>query len=116
MSTNYYLIHDERPPCPRCCRPYPNEHLHIGKSSAGWCFTLHYDEEHGLTSLDAWRSKWSEPGWRIQDEYGERITPERMMEIITKRYHPNGLRRHPIGQHCVAHGEGTWDMVPGHFS
>jgi hypothetical protein len=29
---------------------------------------------------------------------------------------PKGLLRHQVGDHCVAHGEGTWDLIPGEFS
>lgn len=116
MGTNYYLIHDERPPCPHCCRPYSNEKLHIGKSSQGWCFALHYDAALGLTCLDEWQDKWGEPGWRIETEYGESVTPELMLQTIAGREHPKGLWRHTIGDHCVCHGKGTWDMIPGESS
>jgi hypothetical protein len=29
---------------------------------------------------------------------------------------PNNLMRHTIGRHCVGHGDGTYDLVPGEFS
>ena len=30
---------------------------------------------------------------------------------------PNNLLRHQIdGRHCIGHGEGTWDYIPGEFS
>lgn len=29
---------------------------------------------------------------------------------------PMGLLRHKIGPHCIAHGAGTWDLIPGKFS
>jgi len=122
MGTNYYWRADER-----------DESIHIGKSSAGWCFALHVTEE--LTSLDDWVAEWGKPGY-IQDEYGTRHTPEQMFKVITnRRWHrpdllswrvdgrnnavkgPNGLLRSRIdNEHCTGHGEGTWDLHPGKFS
>jgi hypothetical protein len=29
---------------------------------------------------------------------------------------PDNLLRHELGYYCVAHGEGTWDMISGYFS
>jgi len=126
MGTNYYL--EEELPCPTCARPF--ERLHIGKSSAGWCFALHEIPERGLTTLDAWMALWAQG--RIFDEYGEEIEPDRMRSIVTERSGrgdtafdfdrnyaepgPNGLVRAKIGPYCTAHGIGTWDMIPGEFS
>jgi hypothetical protein len=131
MGTNYYL---ERDICPHCKRS--DERLHIGKSSAGWCFALHIDAEEGINSLDDWKALWSAPDARIVDEYGRETSPEEMLEKITERAWPqrdrershqfyadnhaepgpNNLIRHAIGRHCVGHGDGTWDLVPGEFS
>ncbi len=55
MGTNYYL--HEKPDCECCGRPF--EALHIGKSSSGWCFSLHVMPEDMINTLDDWRSKWS---------------------------------------------------------
>jgi hypothetical protein len=67
----------------------------------------------------------------IKNEYGEIVSPEGMLEVITARactlknrplgggYEegPNGLIRHLIdGRFCVGHGEGTWDLINGEFS
>jgi hypothetical protein len=128
MGTNYYW------------KPDGQDSIHIGKSSGGWCFALHVTEE--LTSLDDWKAELKKPGY-IQNEYGEVVTPEDMLKIITVRawapsswkcaptgysswaqFHecnhsepgPNGLVRHKIGEHCVGHGEGPWDYCPGKFS
>lgn len=129
MGTNYY--YHEKPPCACCDRPF--EPLHIGKSSYGWCFSLHVIPEEGINSLDDWRRKWSTRGV-ILDEYGQKVSEEEMMRIITDRSRvqpmskhfdyaqnhaepgPGNLARHSIGQHCVGHGEGTWDLIPGEFS
>ena len=71
----------------------------------------------------------------IQNEYGNVVTPDDMLEIITERWRdtppseeyirssdyampgPNNLLRHPVdGRFCIGHGEGTWDLMLGEFS
>lgn len=141
MGTNYYL--HQKQDCECCGRAY--EPLHIGKSSGGWCFSLHTMPEDGINDLDDWRRLWNEPGAFIRDEYGARISLEDMEQTITQRkwkkewedgkwwsfgytseadFHmknysergPEGLLRHALGRHCLKHGEGTWDCIPGDFS
>lgn len=130
MGTNYYLYGQ---PCPHCGRR--DERLHIGKSSAGWCFGLHVDDER--KSLADWERAWADPAASIRDEYGDSVTPEDMRRVITERSRhpkarpwteleycqnsarpgPNGLVRHIVdGRHCIGHGEGTWDLITGEFS
>ena len=131
MGTNYYL---EENPCDKC--RHSKERLHIGKSSGGWCFSLHYDRSEGLESLDDWikRIEASKETHRIVDEYGGVVTLDELLKTIKERswdrpvpdtfdyksnyaeLGPNGLVRHKVGPHCVAHGEGTWDLIPGEFS
>ena len=137
MGTNYYVTSD--PPCECCGRG--GELKHIGKSSAGWCFSLHVEPDNGINTLDDWQEFWE--GKQITNEYGEKIPPEKMLSIITKRgrepkwdkppmmygsweeFHymnhseqgPAGLLRHRVdGRHCVGHGEGTYDFITGEFS
>jgi hypothetical protein len=132
MGTNYYL-HD-RPDCECCGRPFPAKH--IGKSSGGWCFSLHVDPDERINGLSDWEALWSVPGALIRDEYGTRISVEEMRRIILERSHPrgglpgpdwlqqnsaspgpNGLVRHKLdGRHCVGHGDGTYDLITGEFS
>ena len=113
MGTNYYL--HEREPCASCGREHKG--MHIGKSSAGWAFSLHVSKWENVESLDDWRRLWSQPGSYIVDEYGQRITTADMEAVITSRAHPHGLRRHDIdGRHCLGHGDGTWDYIAGEFS
>jgi hypothetical protein len=139
MGTNYYLINEsDKPHCGTCgCFA----RLHIGKSSAGWCFSLHVVPERGVNSLDDWRRKFAEPGKVIVSEYDKIVSAEEMLDCITNRnslnsgavpfgygswaeFHadndsepgPRGLLRHRIGPHCAGHGEGTWDLVAGEFS
>jgi hypothetical protein len=141
MGTNYYLYRDV---CPHCGRA-EEEPLHIGKSSAGWCFSLHVTDE--IPDLEAWQKEWEQG--EIRNESGDRHTPAEMLRCVTERswatmtdetireseylrfyYHnladyyeknhaepgPNGLTRHKIGEVCIGHGAGTWDLIPGEFS
>ena len=127
MGTNYYLHQDA---CPNCGRS--DDRLHIGKSSSGWCFSLHVDPSEGINSLANWQARWSKPGSIIVDECKQRVTPEQMISIIRERsgrvtaenmdlkandaeLGPNGLARHRLGRHCVGHGDGTYDLIPGEF-
>lgn len=132
MGTNYYL--HEKPSCPHCARPFDS--IHIGKSSGGWCFSLHVIPEDGINSLDDWRERWGRPGRRIVSEYGDQVSIAEMEDIITNRSWehapsqrdpeflrrneaepgPRGLLRHRVGPYCVGHGDGTWDLITGYFS
>lgn len=131
MGTNYYWLTEDAK-CPHCGHVEPDKIRHIGKSSAGWCFSLHVDET--IKSLDDWIKQFK-TGY-IEDEYGEKVTVEEMIEIITNRkwehryyineteFHlknqsergPNNLLRNKIGPHCIGHGPGTWDLITGDFS
>ena len=110
MGTNYYWHMN---PCPHC--GHPEEKLHIGKSSAGWCFSLHIIPERGINDLDDWKELWKEGNGKIIDEYSEEIPIDKMLEIITD-FGPNGLLRHKVdGKFCVGNGKGTWDLIRGEF-
>jgi len=141
MGTNFYY-HSELDVCPSCGH-IRGKKQHIGKSSGGWCFALHVDEEAGVTTLAQLQNILIRPDITIEDEYGHVVSYTRMMQIIMDRSHPvrefvpdrwysskeeflrknnavdgpNGLFRHAIdGVHCVGHGEGTWDYITGEFS
>lgn len=132
MGTNYYTKLD-------------GEELHIGKSSGGWCFSLHVIPELDINDLPDWIDFLKLNKLEIKNEYGEIISLENMMSIITDRkwktdftqpisgsnyykswdeFHernysepgPNGLLRHKIGYHCIKQGAGTWDCIIGVFS
>ena len=124
MGTNYY-----------CTSPDEGEPLHIGKSSSGWCFSLHVIPERELNSLEDWKAYLSKPGIEIVNEYEDRLTLDALLKIITERGRttrdfptpqwfsqnhavpgPNGLARHALDWHCVGHGAGTWDLITGVFS
>jgi len=135
MGTNYYLRPRGGSVCEHCGRGDDVEELHIGKSSFGWCFSLHIIPELGINDLADWLPLF-ESG-QIRDEYGETISAAEMLSLITERGDPansrkmkdpgwytsnhaepgpNGLARHRLGWHCVKQGEGTWDCVTGEFS
>jgi len=132
MGTNYFL---NQPKCDHC--GHAPEPLHIGKSSAGWCFSLHVIPEMGLNSLSDWALLYTKAGCTIENEYGAAVTIEEMDNVIVNRHWrddesqrssrwyalnhaapgPNGLARVKIdGVHCIGHGSGTWDLIVGEFS
>jgi hypothetical protein len=136
MGTNYYLVTDA---CPTCGH---GKRQHIGKSSGGWCFSLATHPDDGINDLPDWLARFADG--EIRNEYGETVSTDEMIGIITRRkwparswdgpwqphyvdeaeFHqrnhslrgPDGLARHQLGRHCVKHGEGTWDCMVGVFS
>lgn len=111
MGTNYYLSKDGPPPCPTCGHSMAKEERHhIGKSSSGWNFALHVMP--GTRTLEAWERAWALPGYRIENEYGDTLTPEQMLKVIKDRP-PARLGRPQQGD---AYGGPTWDLVEGEFS
>jgi len=125
MGTNYYL---REKPCECCGRA--GEDLHIGKSSAGWCFVLHVYPDLKINSLKDWEERISKGG-EIVNEYEQIVTTEELLDNITNRSFggplhefvdkysepgPNNMLRHKIGDFCIGHGEGTWDYVIGEFA
>ena len=130
MGTNYYLKGGK---CPHCGR-FDTE-LHIGKSSGGWCFSLHVYPDEGINTLEDWKRQFEKPDQVILNEYGDEIPAVAMLEEITNRENkkgrqwtdgelyrnhavrgPRGLVRHQIDGFCIGHGEGTWDYIVGEFS
>lgn len=143
MGTNYYYY--QKPRCEKCGSSQ-EEPIHIGKSSMGWCFSLHISPENGINNLADWISLFNKGGI-IEDEYKKKITSDEILSIIKDRsgknefdkpfkrmpfmpydtweeFHalndskagPNGLLRHRIGVLCVGNGDGTWDLMKGEFS
>ena len=146
MGTNYYW-HAPVKVC-ECCKQPVNapdgipEPLHIGKSSAGWCFMVHTHPELGIHNLEDWIKKMLTPGSKIVDEYKAEVTVEQMLTTIMLRnritpreivpagysswsqfharndsqFGPNDMLRARIGTLCVAHGNGPWDYAEREFS
>ena len=134
MGTNYYWY--ERKPCKCCGRDF--EAHHIGKSSAGWCFSLYVGEWDGPKTIEGWKDRFNQPDSIIKSEYGEIISADEMLDIIVNRSWkrnkgnawtaemysqnhaepgPNGLIRHSLSAgHCVGHGHGTFDYIVSDFS
>ena len=144
MGTNYYaVVGQQETICPHFDRPGHIEETrwHIGKSSFGWCFSLHVgssEEPHIPRTLEAWKDVFARC-IRIEDEYGREYTPAEIERVVTERRSPdalegterdpewlrmnhavpgpNGLARHYIDHyHCVGHGDGTYDLITGVFS
>jgi len=145
MGTNYYLKTEPDKVCAHCGHAKEGELLHIGKSSGGWCFSLHVYPDTRINDLDDWLPL-LERG-QIEDEYGDRVSVLRMLSIIRdreappdwddpgrtigpwSRYNrerddhlangsvrgPKGLLRHPLDESCVSHGAGTWDCIDADF-
>lgn len=86
MGTNFYW---QSEPCPTC--GHSEEELHIGKSSCGWCFSLHvYPENVTLPqNLEDWKKILS--AGKIRNEYGDALTADEMIDKITNRSHPEPL-------------------------
>lgn len=134
MGTNYYAQYPLSPACPTCNHRDVPERLHIGKSSGGWCFSLHVIPERGLNDWPEWRDFLSREPVTIEDEYGDVVSLDQLAETVTNRRWlrgnrdalwftvnsaepgPHGLARHRIGRGCFKHGAGTWDCVAGEFS
>jgi hypothetical protein len=124
MSTNYYLHKPSSTQCNHCGHDPESENniIHIGKSSYGWCFALHVDPTLGINTLEDWKAKWIETGVQIKNEYGDPVTTQDMLSIITERYPgrfcQKGLEpeRHKLDQYCLGNGEGSWDYMIGEFS
>jgi hypothetical protein len=144
MGMNYYAIFPTgSTTCPTCHRPghVVEQKWHIGKSSYGWCFSLHVgspEEPHIPRSLDEWREAWKR-AIRIENEDETEIPIERMEQIILAREGysssqeknkdeswfrknqaergPHNLARHSMAadRHCVGHGDGTYDLITGIF-
>lgn len=97
MSTNYYLVYNEKvtDKCP-CCEQEitKNKELHLGKSSSGWTFALHVYPEQGIHT---WGDVLYEilyatckGGW-IKDEYGTEVETDMFIDIVTERGSDNTI-------------------------
>ena|SRR3990167_10738072 len=128
MGTNYYVM-PEKPCCLECGREF--DKLHIGKSSAGWHFSLRVYPENGINNLQDW-IKFLEFK-KIYNEYGEMVSLEDFLEVITNRKASRKPTREDFGRYaeeglnnllrykidndfCISHGDGTYDYIIGDFS
>ena len=128
MGTNYYSVKRgmEKLDSESFWGARGNEDiLHIGKSSGGWCFSLHIIPELNIHDLPGWVPYLLDPDRLIVDEYREVLTYEEMIAKITDRRSnrtctwdkemydknyaepgPNNLVRHSMSRGCVRQGEG----------
>jgi hypothetical protein len=121
MGTNYYFHPSSERECPHCKQDTPG--LHIGKSSAGWNFSLRIHPDDGIASLADWQARW-DAGGAIFNEYGERIEVAAMLATITERSWHGGLLAHtdpgamgPYAGHLdVRRGGDTYDLCNYEFS
>ena len=138
MGTNYYVRYGV---CKTC--GHSSDVYHIGKSSGGWCFSLHVDPDRGINNLDDVVRLFLLN--EIVDEYDKSVLGSKMLQIIIKRKGyadfskpyptedykswedfflknqaepgPDGLLRHKVGNGlCIGHGDGPYDYMIGDFS
>ena len=107
MGTNYYLK-------PKSIFQLHIEgELHIGKSSAGWPFSLHVYPEKGINTFKDWEKLLVSGFYIIEDEYKNQLELDTFLQRVTQRKYS---QRHNIdGWHCIGHGEGSWDYIQGDF-
>ncbi len=111
MGTNYYLTNIFE-------QIAGEEPRHIGKSSYGWAFMLHVEDEGGFPgTLSEWQELWNKAGAMITDEYGNELTVQELENIILRRKAPgNKSLRRLVQDETYWHGTGTFDYCLGEFS
>jgi len=77
MGTNYYIHYDVCEHCGKAKRVW-----HIGKKSAGWCFTLHVEPSESINTLDDIIPMMYAENSVIKNEYGETFSASHMLSII----------------------------------
>jgi hypothetical protein len=96
------------------------ERYHIGKSSAGWVFVLHeideydwppaHDDYSGLArpvDWPTWLALLSESWVTIRDEYGDEISLDDMIKLVTGRARRDGGSTSDMGS------DSRWDPAVG---
>ena len=131
MGKNYYIYISPEDVYKEC------EKLHIGKSSAGWVFSLRVHRDRGINTLYDWLPIILNNQNIIRDEYGTHIQVQYLLETITCRKRdkpvtwtdsdwsmnnaepgPNNLvrsREYGGFYNGRVHGEGTWDYCDYDF-
>jgi hypothetical protein len=85
VGTNYYVAKNL---C-ECCNRYDEEY-HIGKSSHGWAFSFQGYRAERLVSWRAWKEFLKNK--IIIDEYGEKMSYEKFIEMIETYKAPGYMR------------------------
>ena len=104
MGTNYYLIQkntDRDESCEVSKMLDPSHTLmHIGKSSGGWCFSLHVYPERQIHNWDNWKSFLqteyleSEAEFVLVDEYYQSISLSYLFTVIEDRSNSTTWEEH----------------------
>jgi hypothetical protein len=84
--------------------------LHIGKSSFGWAFSLHAIPGIAET-LDDWKALWSSRLFVIVDEYGNRVSKEEMLSVITERGKLSPTHKYSTGRRDPETPKDEWDKT-----
>lgn len=103
MGTNFYTYKNGK------------RDKHIGKSSGGWCFSLHVYED--IKDLADWEAYFDREDISIRDEYEKPLTKQEFLEgyvTCDRTYYGNPPRRHR-SEFCVGWGEGHWDYIYNDF-
>jgi hypothetical protein len=117
MGTNFYWIERAPEKCETCGHVDEAERLHIGKSSAGWAFSLRIHPELDIRGLDDWIARFYRDGSEIRDEYDKHVPAEAMVTKIAGRGSTQPHR--PLSRHNhlgTQPGPGTWDLCNYEFS
>lgn len=90
MGTNYYFKPAQT--CDKCGNCNYTYRYHIGKSSGGWCFSLHVkqtlyidDAIIDINDFEDWKNVFFEQPGIIVDEYNTPISYRQMIKIIESR-------------------------------
>jgi hypothetical protein len=121
MGMNYYARVNA---CSSCGHCHDRDTHHIGKSSAGWKFTLHVDDpkghsEHKLYTFLDWERFLSQDFVRIFNEDEEELTTTDILDLINRKgWNPDSYkldqgRYDP--EHCVGTSD-TYTLMIGYFS
>jgi hypothetical protein len=91
MSTNYYWHYPGyEATCSHCGQPRAEKAPHIGLSATGQVFALRVGltipvdgQPRAVNTLEDWQQAWTQG--TIRDDSNRVITPERMLELVTRR-------------------------------
>lgn len=83
--------------------------LHIGKSSAGWCFGLRCMPQRGINGLEDWKKIFAIPGAIIKDEDGDVVSEEEFENRVKNKsscFWRDGMTREEFeAQEIARHNE-----------
>lgn len=105
--TNGYVFHNTYYPTLEELDKHFYITYHIGKNSYGWRFLLASYPNLGVTKLDHWKELFKLG--QIEDEDGNIISQEQMINIITKKESATRLQFHPESIYSAPNE--TYDVV-----